>query len=111
MSAAQAFDRHFYPEGAPRQLAAIYASGPRGEALPAVTAPTLVIHGLDDTLITPSGGERTAELVPGAILLKVAGMGHDLPSPLWPLLTGTILGFTSMVEATSATPATAAGVA
>jgi len=109
--AAQAFDRHFYPEGAPRQLAAIYASGPRGEALPTVTAPTLVIHGLDDTLITPSGGERTAELVPGAILLKVAGMGHDLPSPLWPLLTGTILGFTSMVEATSATPAAVAGVA
>ena len=109
--AAEAFDRHFYPEGAARQLAAIYASGPRGEVLPTVTAPTLVIHGLDDTLITPSGGERTAELVPGANLLKVVGMGHDLPSPLWPLVTGSILGFTSMVEATSATPAVVAGVA
>jgi len=108
---AQAFDRHFYPEGAPRQLAAIYASGARGEALPSVTAPTLVIHGLDDTLITPSGGERTAELVPGANPLKVADMGHDLPAALWPLVTGTILGFTSMVEATSATPAGVAGVA
>ncbi len=38
-------------------------------------------------------------------------MGHDLPAPLWPLVTGTILGFTSMVEATSATPAGVAGVA
>ena len=63
------------------------------------------------TLITPSGGERTAELIPGANLLKLADMGHDLPPPLWPLVTGTILGFTSMVEATSATPAVVAGVA
>jgi pimeloyl-ACP methyl ester carboxylesterase len=62
-----------------------------------VTAPTLVIHGLDDTLITPSGGERTAELIPGASLLMVAEMGHDLPVPLWPLLTGAILGFTATV--------------
>jgi pimeloyl-ACP methyl ester carboxylesterase len=109
--AARAFDRHFYPEGAPRQLAAIYASGTRDDALRGVTAPTLVIHGLDDTLITPSGGERTAEVVPGATLLLVADMGHDLPAPLWPLVTATILGFTSMVEATSATPAGVAGVA
>jgi pimeloyl-ACP methyl ester carboxylesterase len=108
---AEAYDRRFYPEGAPRQLAAIYAGGSRGELLREVTAPTLVIHGLDDTLITPSGGERTAELIPGASLLMVADMGHDLPPQLWPFVTGAILGFTAMVEATSATPAAAAGVA
>ena len=79
----RSYDRRFYPEGAPRQLAAIYASGPRTHTL-RVTAPALVIHGLDDTLITPSGGERTAELIPGASLLLVADMGHD-PVPLWPL--------------------------
>jgi pimeloyl-ACP methyl ester carboxylesterase len=111
--AGQAFDRHFYPEGAPRQLAAIYASGSRADAVRKVEAPTLVIHGLDDTLITPSGGQRTAELVPGASLLMVADMGHDLPRPLWPFLTGAILGFTATAagETTSATPAAAAGVA
>ena len=103
----RSYDRRFYPEGAPRQLAAIYASGPRTDTLPTVTAPTLVIHGLDDTLITPGGGERTAELVPGASLLMVAGMGHDLPVPLWPLLTGAILGFT----ATATSDDTATGVA
>ncbi|HEX6787471.1 MAG TPA: hypothetical protein VF076_09735, partial [Acidimicrobiales bacterium] len=97
--------------GVARQIAAIFASGSRVEALAALRTPTLVIHGLDDTLITPSGGERTAELIPGATLLLVADMGHDLPAPLWLLLTGTILGFTSMVEATSATPAGVAGVA
>jgi pimeloyl-ACP methyl ester carboxylesterase len=54
-AAARDFDRSFYPEGAPRQLAAIYASGRRTEQLRAIKTPTLVIHGKDDTLITPSG--------------------------------------------------------
>lgn len=85
-----AYDRSFYPEGAPRQLGAIFASGDRSELLAGVTAPTLVIHGRDDTLITPSGGHRTAELIPGAHMLDVADMGHDLPEPLWPLLAGSI---------------------
>jgi pimeloyl-ACP methyl ester carboxylesterase len=88
--AARAYDRAFYPQGAARQLAAIYASGPRTATLPDVKAPTLVIHGRDDRLITPSGGERTAELIPGASLYLVADMGHDLPEPLWPLLLDAI---------------------
>lgn len=90
--AAIAYDRSFYPEGATRQLAAITASGDRSEALRSVTTPMLVIHGLDDTLIDPSGGRRTAELVPNAHLLEVADMGHDMPPPLWPLLTSAIVG-------------------
>ena len=52
----------------------------------------LVVHGLDDTLIDPSGGRRTAELVPNAHLLEVADMGHDMPPPLWPFLTSAIIG-------------------
>ena len=90
----------FYPEGAPRQLAAIYASGPRPTPSPTVDVPTLVIHGRDDTLITPGGGVRTAELIPGANLLLVADMGHDLPEPLWPLLIDAILGFTATATPT-----------
>ena len=50
--------------------------------------PTLVIHGRDDTLIQPSGGERTAELIPGSKLLMLHDMGHDLPEPLWPFVAG-----------------------
>jgi len=91
-NAARDFDRSFYPEGSSRQLAAIYASGRRTEKLQQLNVPTLVVHGLDDTLITPSGGERTAELVPGAHLMMVSDMGHDMPEPLWPLLTGAIVG-------------------
>lgn len=91
-NAAAAFDRAFYPEGSSRQLAAIYASGDRSERLRDVTVPTLVIHGRDDTLIDPSGGLRTAELVPGAHLLLVSDMGHDQPEPLWPLLVDAVVG-------------------
>ena len=93
-AAAEAYDRGFYPEGVPRQLAAILATGPRADGLRALALPTLVIHGLDDTLIPPPGGERTAELVPGAGLLLVEDMGHDRPEELWPLLTEAILEFT-----------------
>lgn len=82
--AARAFDRAHYPEGATRQLAAIYATPDWSEALRGVDAPTLVIHGLDDTLITPEGGVATADLVPGARLELFADMGHDMPEPLWP---------------------------
>ncbi len=93
-----AYDRGYYPEGAPRQLAAIFASGDRSDALTSVDVPTLVIHGLDDTLIAPSGGRRTAELVPGAHLLEVADMGHDMPAQLWPLLTSAIVAHGRTVE-------------
>ena len=89
--AAREFDRMFYPEGASRQMAAIYASGDRSDALRALEVPTLVIHGRDDLLLQPSGGERTAELVPGAALLMLNDMGHDVPRPLWPVFVDSIV--------------------
>ena len=64
--AAESFDRCIYPAGVARQLAAMLATGPRADGLRALELPTLVIHGLDDTLIQPDGGERTAGLIPGA---------------------------------------------
>ena len=96
-NAARDFDRMFYPEGAPRQLAAIYASGNRSEHLAKMNIPTLVVHGTDDTLITPSGGERTAELIPNAKFMLVEDMGHDLPRPLWPDFVAAVTALTSSV--------------
>jgi pimeloyl-ACP methyl ester carboxylesterase len=93
--AARGYDRCFYPDGVTRQLAAMIASGPRAEGLRALRLPTLVIHGLDDTLIGPSGGERTAELVPEAELLLLEDMGHDRPEQLWPALCDAILAHTA----------------
>ncbi len=88
--AAAAFDRAPPAGGAPRQLTALYASGSRADALRRLAVPTLVIHGRDDTLIPPDGGQRTAELVNGASLLLLADMGHDLPVPLEPFLVAAI---------------------
>ncbi len=82
-SAAASFDRGLNPAGTTRQLAAMLASPPRAEALSRLEVPTLVIHGLDDTLIGPSGGERTAEVIPDAHLVLIPDMGHDRPQPLW----------------------------
>ena len=97
--AAATYDRCFYPEGASRQLAAIYASGDRSVALADSAVPMLVIHGRDDTLITPDGGERTASLVPGARLLLLSDMGHDTPRPLWPVFAEAIGGHARSVAA------------
>ena len=92
-SAARDFDRMYYPQGSARQLAAVYASGRRTEKLRAIKTPTLVVHGKDDTLISPSGGERTAELIPGAKFVLVEDMGHDMPKPLWGYLVELISDF------------------
>ena len=73
--------RSFRPVGTARQTAAIMASPDRTPGLAGVTAPTLVIHGLMDTLVTPTGGMATARAVPGSRLVMYPDMGHDLPSP------------------------------
>lgn len=96
--AANDFDRCYYPQGAVRQLAAIYASGDRSESLAQLDVPTLVIHGRDDTLITPEAGERTAELIPGSRYLLVTDMGHDLPRPLFPVFAEAIAGHVRVAD-------------
>jgi pimeloyl-ACP methyl ester carboxylesterase len=80
---ARSYDRSNYPAGFLRQLAGILASGDRTEALAGVNVPTLVIHGAADPLIAPDGGEATAKAIPGAKLVKIDGMGHDMPPALW----------------------------
>src|SRR5262245_18069291 len=88
--AGAAFDRAFYPEGSTRQFAALSSEPSRAEQLRALAVPTLVIHGAQDTLVAPSGGERTAELVPGAELLVRDEAGHDLPVVVWPRVVDAI---------------------
>ncbi|MBO0713750.1 MAG: alpha/beta fold hydrolase [Acidimicrobiales bacterium] len=89
--AARAYDRDHSSAGVTRQAAAILASPDRTERLHAVRVPTVVIHGEADPLIHPSGGEATARAVPGARLITVPGMGHDLPEETWPLLLEAVL--------------------
>jgi pimeloyl-ACP methyl ester carboxylesterase len=66
------------------------ASPDRTEGLGNVSAPTLVIHGAPDPLVTVSGGEATAKAVPGADLLIFDDMGHDMPEPRVPEIVAAI---------------------
>jgi pimeloyl-ACP methyl ester carboxylesterase len=88
--AAAAFDRGHDPAGVGRQLAAIIKSGDRTTELGRIAAPTLVVHGDRDRMVNPSGARATAAAIPGARLMTIDGMGHDLPAGAWPRLTDLI---------------------
>ncbi len=88
--AGLSYDRGVNAAGNLRQLAAIVASGDRTPLLRTITAPTLVIHGTKDKLVPPSGGRATARAIPGARLLTIEGMGHDLPRDAWPRILDAI---------------------
>jgi pimeloyl-ACP methyl ester carboxylesterase len=90
--AAENYDRCFYPQGAVFQMAAVISDGDRTQRLAGVTAPTLVIHGRVDPLVPLVGGEATAEAVPGAELLVLDEMGHDLPRGLWSEIATALAG-------------------
>jgi len=91
-TAGRAWDRGYNPAGTARQVLAILSSGSRSADLARLSVPTLVIHGTADTLVQPSGGERTAEVIPDAKLLVIEGMGHDLAPPLWPQIVDAVTG-------------------
>jgi pimeloyl-ACP methyl ester carboxylesterase len=89
--AERSYDRDHDPSGPGRQLAAIIASGDRTEELRRIKAATLVIHGSDDRLVGKSGGKATARAIPGAKMLVINGMGHDLPRAAWARMIDAIV--------------------
>jgi pimeloyl-ACP methyl ester carboxylesterase len=89
--ATMSWERGHDPAAAGRQLAAILASGDRTEQLRSIRVPTLVIHGTKDKLVAPSGGRATAKAIPGARLVTIEGMGHDLPRGVWPQMLDAIV--------------------
>jgi pimeloyl-ACP methyl ester carboxylesterase len=86
----RSYDRDHDPNGSGRQLGAILKTGRRDAMLRKITAPTLVIHGTEDRLVRPSGGRATKRAIPGARLMEVEGMGHDLPRGAWPQIIDAI---------------------
>jgi pimeloyl-ACP methyl ester carboxylesterase len=85
------YDRGIHPDGTARQIMAMVASGDRTAALGQVTAPSLVIHGDADTLVPLDGGEATARAIPGAELLVVPDMGHEIPPAVQPDIVTAIV--------------------
>ncbi len=96
----RSYDRGHDPAGAGRQLGAILASGERTTQLHSITAPTLVIHGSKDRMVAHSGGVATARAIPGARLVTIPGMGHDLPEAAWPQLLESITEHVRRAERT-----------
>jgi pimeloyl-ACP methyl ester carboxylesterase len=101
-TAERSYERGVNPAGTGRQLGAILASGDRTAALRAVTAPTLVNHGPDDPMVNPTGARATVRAIPGAQLVMVPGMGHDLPDEAWPRLIETIADHARAAERVAA---------
>jgi pimeloyl-ACP methyl ester carboxylesterase len=89
--AARGFDRAYHPKGTGRQFAAILAAGDRTAALGQIRVPTVVVHGEEDQIIGVSGGEATAAAIGGARLLRVPGLGHELPPGFWPVLADALV--------------------
>ena len=93
------YRRGFNPPGVARQRAAIMADGDRVPELNALTIPTVVLHGADDPLVQPLGGESTAAAIPGAELRMIAGMGHDMPPGLYEIFLDAICSAVSRAAA------------
>jgi len=94
-----AVSRSFYPDGVVRQMVAVMADGARADALAQVAVPTLVLHGKDDPLVPFACGEDTARRIPGARLVGIDGMGHDLPSGVVALLLPALMSHLSAAAA------------
>lgn len=99
--ATRTFDRCYAPDGRRRQMLAIQSAKPRAKALSGVDIPAVVIHGTADRLVPAENGRKTAEAIPGAELVLIEGMGHDLPRGAWPMIVDAI------VRTTKRTPARA----
>jgi pimeloyl-ACP methyl ester carboxylesterase len=81
--AGLAWDRGHDELAIARQGVASLASGDRTSRLQKLDLPTLVIHGLADPICDVSGGRATAAAIPGAELVVIEGLGHNLPPGLW----------------------------
>jgi pimeloyl-ACP methyl ester carboxylesterase len=98
---SRSIDRAYNPNGTARQLIAILAARSRRESLGSVKVPTLVIHGVEDILIPVENGRIVAAAVPGARLIEIEGMGHDLPERVWPQVVDAIEDLVQQTAATS----------
>jgi pimeloyl-ACP methyl ester carboxylesterase len=71
-----------------------------GERLPAgslarVAVPALVVHGEQDPMFGPAHGEQLAREIPGARLLVLEGVGHELPPRAWDRVLPALIGLTA----------------
>ncbi|MDN5856848.1 MAG: alpha/beta fold hydrolase, partial [Actinomycetia bacterium] len=69
---------------------------PARAGVAAITAPTLVLHGTEDPLFEIGHGEALAAEIPGARLVALPGVGHQMPPPqVWDVVITGILEHTA----------------
>ena len=92
----KAYDRSYYPQGTGRrQLVAVMTQSNRKAALRDLKMPTLIIHGDSDPLVSVEAAKDAADAVPGAELIIMEGMGHDLPhGPAWTQIADHLIAHT-----------------
>src|SRR6478609_10574758 len=88
--AEETFDRGVSASGVMRQMLAVLNQPNRSRSLAALRIPAAVVHGSADKMVHVSGGRATAQAIPGAELLIIDGMGHDLPTELFETFTDVI---------------------
>jgi pimeloyl-ACP methyl ester carboxylesterase len=93
------YHRSYYRVGFMRQYAGIMASPDRRPKLKTITAPTMVIHGEGDPLVRVEGGRDTAANIPGAELVVVPGMGHEIPKAVQDQVVAAILSVVARAKA------------
>jgi pimeloyl-ACP methyl ester carboxylesterase len=101
--AGVAYDRSHDPSGRLRQLGAILAQPDRTAKLRQLQVPTLVVHGLEDPLVSVTGGLALAKAIPGATFIGHHGAGHDLPRSMWRELVADMLDHIARAEAPAET--------
>ncbi len=90
--AGETFDRGYSASGVMRQMLAILQQPDRTHRLRSLRVPALVVHGMADKMVHVSGGRSTAAAIPGAELVLIEGMGHDLPPTVWPRIVEAVVG-------------------
>jgi pimeloyl-ACP methyl ester carboxylesterase len=88
--AGETYDRGVSANGVLRQMVAVVTQSNRAMRLRSLHLPAMVIHGLADKMVHVSGGRATAAAIPGAELLLIDGMGHDLPPQLFETFVSAI---------------------
>jgi pimeloyl-ACP methyl ester carboxylesterase len=81
----------FYTSALPNQVTAILNAGDRSDRVGQITAPTLVLHGAEDKLLSVEHGEHTAQTIPNARFKVYENMGHNLPDHIVPDLVNDML--------------------
>jgi pimeloyl-ACP methyl ester carboxylesterase len=91
--ATLAYDRGADAEGVNSQALSIIHASDRRPGLRTIALPSLVIHGVQDTLIPVDLGAEIAAHIPDSEYHAIEGMGHVITPLLAPLIVGIVTEF------------------